>query len=144
MSKIIRRYSLCNADCKEFGHHGDYRVCDRCGAHIHKTIWELVDNNGDMVTVGSECFEKVMGYKFTVTHERAQEVADVLQENLQKYPNFTVVRPLSGRIAELNGDRGKFVRVRIPYGLSKTLIRAGMDLNLWKYSRLWPDMLELN
>ena len=133
---FIRRFSLCTADCADGVHTPDFEVCERCGAHIHKEVFE-VQTDSDRILVGSECFKDVMGYKWTAAHEKALEVAERVREIIQRRPGYTFARQINGRVAEFADSEGfsRFFRANLPHGLNRTVMRAGADLGLWYYVR---------
>lgn len=157
-STVDRIWTCCSMDCEELGGHtSEHIICDRCGAHVHKRIFDVhrkhSDGTVDHLSVGSECFKDVMGYSWKKAHDKALEVhAYILRlvngwnvkrqfvkdSNAIKKIDHLMIYP--GRLPELtvpkykHGDRIRYgsVTVRPPYGFSATVARAGEDIGLWR------------
>lgn len=82
---LLELYSNCTADCEHGQHVGKWEQCDRCGSAIHVRVFVVDHPQHGSIRVGSECFKDVMGYNFTVTHEKAIETAAVLHAYAAAY-----------------------------------------------------------
>lgn len=135
MNKIIKIYTMCNDECTKDKHNSNYIVCSRCGSHIHTRIYRINTEDKGIIEVGSECFKDIMGYNFTKSHQKAIDlhlkIMDKIQIYKKMYPNnnrtFKIKKFCDSLILEVSN--GLWV---IEGKLNKTLINAGIDLNLWE------------
>ena len=81
---MIAAYSLCDADCEDGHHNGDFATCERCGSMIHSRVFKVDHSRYGYITVGSECFKEVMGWSWKKSHENALELYMFLKEWLAK------------------------------------------------------------
>lgn len=143
---ILRRYTRCSAECRETGHvDGETESCQRCGAPLHVWIWVLGTPDGDELHVGDECFRDLMGYRYGVWHERAEQVAREAGDLLRPCgPGIRVVydggsirrqvRAISRHGHQYWSDYNDGADFRpVSWRASRTLLRAGADLGLWAY-----------
>ena len=139
MSKLLNIYSLCNDECENGKHNEMYEICDRCGSHIHAKIFEINHETEGYVKVGSECFKDMMGFNYNKSHEKADKLykeikAEIIKVKIKynydiekKYKwnikNFTSNLLIIDISTGINTIKGK---------LNKSIIKAGIDLNLWE------------
>ena len=149
MPQLVRRYSLCNEDCEpeEGSHNPEFERCDRCGARIHTAVYEVITDDGEELTVGSECFKDVMGFKYGKWHERAEEVYAAIMTRRPKIEErlgakVARARSYGSRKLLLISQKGASLAViSIPHNFSDSLIKAGADLRFWSYYR--PQFYEV-
>lgn len=157
--RVIGVSTHCSLDCEELGGHtSEHTICDRCGAHVHKRVFEIErrysDGTVDHLAVGTECFKDVMGYSWKKAHDKAKELFDHFHKLISGWntkrsflTDPTVVKVIKtvkiypGRYPELavprvwaayGGHTWGSVCVKTKYGFTKSVIAAGEDLGLWR------------
>jgi hypothetical protein len=156
-TKIIGSFTHCTPDCEELGHDWtDHTVCDRCGAHVHKRVFEVErirsDGTVEHMRVGAECFKDVMGYSWKKAHDKALAVHSHIMNVIAGWNDkrsFVRLADMVKVIEEARIDLGRHPELHVPrtmnasgttwgstsiktqFGFSKTVARAGEDLGLW-------------